>query len=217
MEQYLVVAFRTLLLYSLILLIFRLMGKREVGELSLLDLVVFIMIGEIAGMAIEEPDVPLIRSILPILLLVGIQLLLAFISLKSKWFRDTIDGRPSIIIKKGKIDEKEMRRHRYNFDDLLLQLREKDFPDISEVEYAILETSGKLSVFPKGEDGIEGGLPVPLVVDGVAIAENLKRIEKSKKWLLQKLSEKGYHDIEKISICSYHNGKFFIDIDNEKK
>ncbi|OCA91229.1 hypothetical protein A8F94_05045 [Bacillus sp. FJAT-27225] len=211
------ILFRTLLLYLLILVTFRLMGKREIGELSVLDLVVFIMLAEIASMAIENTNDSIFHSIIPMMGLVGIQIVFAYVSLKSKWFRDLIDGRPTIIINKGKIDEKAMKKQRYNFDDLLVQLREKDIRNISDVEFAILETTGKLSVFkkePKGNakrDHSQGDITMPLIIDGNVQEENLKRIKKTKDWLLDELKRKGGMEIGKISFCSYDRGKLYVD------
>ncbi|PLR83898.1 MULTISPECIES: DUF421 domain-containing protein [Bacillus] len=213
MEEYLAIIFRTLFVYTLILFIFRLMGKREIGELSILDLVVFIMIAELAVVAIEDPKDPLIDTILPMGLLMVVQIGLAFISLKSKKFRDLIDGRPSVIINKGKIDEKAMKQQRYNFDDLMLQLREKHIRNIADVEFAILEPSGQLSVFEKSKDA--GQITIPLIVDGVIQAEHLATIDKTSLWLRQELRKRGYKDVKKISFCSFQNGKFFIDTIDE--
>jgi uncharacterized membrane protein YcaP (DUF421 family) len=213
-EQYFIILFRTLLLYLLILLIFRLMGKREIGELSILDLVVYIMIAEMASLAIENTKDPLINTLLPISILVIIQITLALLSLKSKKFRDIVDGKPTIIINNGKIDEKAMRSQRYNFDDLLLQLREKDVGDISDVEYAILEPSGTLSIFQKNYDDQQdnSSLALPLIIDGEVQEDNLDMIDKSRSWMLEKLRNKGYEDPGEISFCSYQNGKFYIDL-----
>lgn len=216
MEEYLMIIFRTLILYLLILLIFRLMGKREIGELSILDLVVYIMIAEMASLAIEDPKDPLIDTLLPISLLVIIQITFALLSLKSKKFRDIVDGKPTIIINNGKIDEKAMRSQRYNFDDLLLQLREKDVGDIADVEYAILEPSGTLSIFQKQtaepEEQQDSGLALPLIIDGEVQEDNLGLINKSKSWLLERLGKKGYEDPGEISFCSYQDGEFYIDM-----
>ncbi|MEW8972331.1 DUF421 domain-containing protein [Mesobacillus jeotgali] len=217
MEHYFIILFRTVLLYLLILLIFRLMGKREIGELSILDLVVYIMIAEMASLAIENTKDPLVNTLLPISVLVIIQITLAMLSLKSKKFRDIVDGKPTIIINDGKIDEKAMRSQRYNFDDLLLQLREKDVGDIADVEYAILEPSGTLSIFQKNQGEQEGqqdssSLALPLIIDGEVQEDNLGMIDKSSSWLLEQLSKQGYKDPGEISFCSYQNGKFYIDL-----
>jgi uncharacterized membrane protein YcaP (DUF421 family) len=217
MEEHFIILFRTIVLYILILLIFRIMGKREIGELSILDLVVFIMIAEIAAVAIEDTADPLTHTIMPMLLLMLIQILFAIISLKSKRFRDLVDGKPTIIINQGKIDEHAMRKQRYNFDDLLVQLREKDIRRISDVEFAILESSGKLSVFEKEQKTkqIEGNITIPLIIDGSINEANLARIQKTNLWLRQELRKLGYHDIKKISFCSFENGKFFVDVMDE--
>lgn len=217
-EEYMIILFRTLLLYLLILVIFRLMGKREIGELSILDFVVYIMIAEMASLAIENTEDPIINTLLPIIILVIIQITLALFSLKSKIFRDIVDGKPTVIINHGKIDEHAMKAQRYNFDDLLLQLREKDVGNIADVEFAILEPSGKLSIFQKNQGSQAGGqqdngsLALPLIIDGEVQEDNLKLIDKKKEWLLEQLRKKGHDDPGRISFCSFQNGKFFVDL-----
>jgi len=219
MDEILLIAIRTLFLYFTILVIFRLMGKREIGELSLLDLVVFIMIAEIAVTAIEDTSDPLIHTILPMILLMLVQIALAFASLKSEKIREIIDGKPSVIINKGKIDEDVMRSQRYNLDDLLTQLRERNIKNISDVEFAILEPSGELSVFEKEKSGSrepESPLSLTLIKDGVIQEDNLARIHKTNLWLRQQLRACGYRDIKKILYCSYENGQLHIDEKDEK-
>lgn len=215
MEEYLIIVGRTLFLYAVILLIFRLMGKREIGELSILDLVVYIMIAELAVVAIETPDSEILKNVLPMLLLMVVQIVLALFSLKSKTFRDVVDGKPTIIINKGKIDENAMRKQRYNFDDLLLQLREKDIAKISDVEFAILESSGTLSVFEKRK--AKRGITIPLIIDGTIQKTNLETINKSDFWLRQELRKEGFKELSKISFCSYENGQFYVDLLDERK
>lgn len=210
MEPYLIILFRTILIYALIVLIFRLMGKREIGELSILDLVVFIMIAEIAVVAIEDYRDPILPTLFPMFILLSIQVLLAFLSLKSKKMRDFIEGEPTFIIKNGEIDEEAMKSQRYNFDDLLIQLREKNIRNIADVEFAILETSGKLSVFEKEKD--KSSITIPLIMDGIIQESNLATIGKTNLWLRQQLKEKGYTNIKKISFCSYQDGEFYIDL-----
>lgn len=149
MEFYITILARTLFLYFLIVLIFRLMGKREIGELSILDLVVFIMIAEMAVTAIEAPSDPLINTVIPMLILMIIQISLAYLSLKNQKIRHILDGKPTIIINRGKVDEQAMRTQRYNFDDLMTQLRDKNINNVADVEFAILEPTGKLSVIER--------------------------------------------------------------------
>jgi uncharacterized membrane protein YcaP (DUF421 family) len=208
-----VMILRTLLLYFVILFVFRLMGKREIGELSVFDLVVNIMIAEMAVMAIDDKEFSVIDALVPILLLMIIQILIARLSLKSKKFRDIVDGSPTIIINKGQIDEEAMRKQRYNFDDLLQQLREKDVRNIADVEFAILEPSGKLSVFEKEDNKMDGEITLPLIIDGTIQKDHLQRIDKTEDWLRKKLKRKGFDekDIRNISFCSYQNNQFYID------
>lgn len=216
MEEYLIVIFRTLFLYGLITSIYRMMGKREIGELSILDLVISIMIAELAVVAIEKADENLFRHVLPMLILMIVQIIFAYWSLKSKKLRDIMDGKPTIIINQGKIDENAMKKQRYNFDDLLLQLREKDIARISDVQYAILESSGSLSVFEKNESENEDTeITIPIIMDGNIIVENLKRINKDEAWLRKELDKRGYTDVKKISFCSFENNDFYIDLKNE--
>lgn len=217
--EFVSIVFRTIFFYILIIVIFRIMGKREIGELSILDLVVFIMIGEMAVVAIENNRTPMLHTMVPMLVLMAIQITTAIISLKSKKFRDLMDGQPIIIINRGKIDENAMRKQRYNFDDLMTQLREKDIRSIADVEFAILESSGSLSVIEKLEtsqdEAKQGDITIPLIMDGEINEENLKRINKTNLWLRQELKKKGYRDIKRISFCSYENGKFYIDLLDE--
>lgn len=210
MEEIFRVIIKTMISYGIILFIFRIMGKREIGELSIIDIVVYLMMAELAVLAIEQPDTPFINAILPMFVLMGIQMITAFISLKSKKFRDLLEGEPVIIIKNGKIDEEEMKKQRYNFDDLFLQLRQHGVRNIAEVDYAILENSGRLSVFIKEEEN--QGIAVPLVMDGFIQKKHLRMIGKNERWLLENLHKLGYKDIKNISLCSYDNGHFFVDL-----
>ncbi|WP_416827444.1 DUF421 domain-containing protein [Ectobacillus polymachus] len=215
----LAIAGRTILLYAIIIILFRLMGKRELGELNVLDLVVFLMLSELAVIAIENLDKHVSHQIVPMTVLAALQLCVAYISIKSQRARRLLEGEAVILIREGKIDEKQMRKQRYNLDDLLLQLREKDIGDVRDVEYAILEPSGKLSVFPKerSDKNKESThvFTLPLIMDGVIQDQHLQMINKTNLWLRQKLRELGYKDIKNISYCTYQNGQFFIDMTDE--
>ncbi|MDC3412436.1 DUF421 domain-containing protein [Aquibacillus sp. 3ASR75-11] len=214
---------RTIGTYILIVIIFRLMGKREIGELGILDLVVFIMVAEMAVFSIEDPKESVMRSVVPMLVLLAIQRLTAWISLKSKLFRKWFEGKPSIIVSRGKIDEHEMKKQRYNFDDLLMQLRQNGTKSVQDVEFAILEPSGKLSIFEKATKSSDTssdakGFVVPLILDGKIQTDALNKINHSKKWLASQLQAKGYPSIEDISFCSIdENNNWYIDEKNEKK
>ncbi|MEH7461179.1 DUF421 domain-containing protein [Bacillus thuringiensis] len=213
------IVFRTILLYSVMLIIFRLMGKREIGELSVLDLVVFIMLGEMAVIAIENMDKAIWHQLVPMVLIMVIQIVLSFVSLKNQRIRHILEGEPAIIVREGKIDEKQMRKQRYNMDDLLMQLREQSIGDIRDVEYAILEPSGRLSVFEKQKSKKSKNdtplFSIPLIIDGEIQKKHLYMMEHTDIWLEDKLKKLGHIDIEKISYCSFQNGQFFVDLKDE--
>lgn len=183
-----IIIIKTLFIYLLVAFIFRIMGKREVGQLGTFDLVVFILIAELVAMAIENKTSFWI-NLVPVIILVVLQVLISHISLKNTKFRRFVDGKPVVIIKKGIINFKNMVDQRYTLDDLLLQLREKDIRSIDEVDYAILEINGKLSVFKK-DDVDKKTYPLPIILDGEVQFDNLYILNKTKRWLLNILIEK---------------------------
>lgn len=186
------------------------MGKREIGELSVVDLVVFFMMSEVATLAIEKEDMSIIQGILPILTLGLLQYGIAYVSLKSRKLRKLLDGAPSIIIEDGKIKDKVMRKMRYTIDDLLLQLHDKDIVNISEVKFAVLEANGKLSVIKKDNLKEEKPLLYPLIMDGEIIQSMLDKMNKDEKWLQKEIQKKGYASFKQIFYCSYENGRLFL-------
>jgi len=205
--------YRTAFLYTAVLLAIRIMGKREVGQLSAFDLVVAIMIAELAAMSMERIDMPLHQGLVPIFTLVALEILLSWLSLKSHTIRGIVDGGPSIVIANGKIIEKELRKLRYNVSDLLGQLREKDVPNIADVQFAVLETSGELSVMLKPEKrpvtledlGMTAnydGLPTPLIFDGHIHYRNLRGLHLDEQWLLDQVRKKGIQSIEDVLFAS---------------
>jgi uncharacterized membrane protein YcaP (DUF421 family) len=220
-----VIVLRTFMIYFFILLMLRIMGKREIGKLSVFDLVVSIMIAELAVLSLESSEVPMMISILPILVLVFTQVILSYISLKSQKIRELVDGKPAILIENGEIKETELRKQRYNLDDLLLQLRENRIHSISQVEFAILEPSGKLTVFPKEatqpvtkEDlGLPTSpytLPYVLIKDGKIQKQELEKIGYSEFWLKSEVKRQiGTSDLRRISFCSVdRDGNWYIDL-----
>lgn len=140
---------RTVIIYFVVFLIMRFMGKREIGKLSVFDLVISVMIAEIAVIVLEDMDRELWEGIMPMAVLLIVQLGIAYLTMKSRRLRLLFDGKPSVIIDKGKLNSDVMRKQRYNLDDLMLQLRENKISTVSDVEFAVLETSGKLSVLEK--------------------------------------------------------------------
>ena len=211
MSELLIVGWRTVFLYVFILVVLRLMGKREVAELSVIDVVVFVIMAEVVAFALESPDKNLFLSIIPILILLAIQLISSYISLKSKKFRDLVDGDPTVIIRHGEIIEEEMRRQRYNLDDLFQQLREQQVGSIRDVTFAFLEPSGNLSVFTKEETQ-----PVlALISDGVIQNTHVEIIGKTEDWLRKELKSQGVNKVEEIFYCSLEGNKLEFQLKQE--
>lgn len=204
---------RTVFFFIFLLIALRIMGKREISHLSPFDFVVSIMIAESAVLAIENPEKPLLAGIIPVVTLVIGQILLAVLTMKNQKLRRLASGSPSIVISNGKIDQKELKRLRYNIDDLLAQLRQVNIINIHEVEFAILETSGKLSIIPKSQFralrpkdlGIETqyeGLPATLIKDGKLDIHLLKRQNLDMAWLTNELGKQGVKDYHQIFLAT---------------
>lgn len=197
--------FRTLFFYFFIVFVYRVMGKREVGQLGIIDLIVSVLIAELVAISLENTNKSIWLVIIPIFLLVFCQMGMAFWSLKDKRIRDIFDGRPSVIINNGKLNIKEMIRQRYNLDDLLSQLREGKYKSISEIDYAILETSGKLSVFRKEKDN-KKTFPLPLIIEGKIDYDSLKLLNKDINWINEHLSV----DIKDVFYGFYKDNSIYI-------
>ena len=206
--DYFIVLTRTGLFYIIITFIYRFMGKREVGQLGMVDLTVSILIAELVAISIDKREESIFLSLLPIALLVIIQIVVSYISLKNAKIRNMFDGNPSVIINRGKINFKEMVKQRYNIDDLLTQLREQHVRTIEEVDYAILETSGKLSVFKK-DNKLFGNYPLPLILDGVVDHDTLNQIKKDEQWLNKTLIDENV-TLEDIFYGFYRKKKLYI-------
>jgi uncharacterized membrane protein YcaP (DUF421 family) len=214
---------RTVLIYFVVFLMLRIMGKREIGKLSLFDLVISIMIAEIAVFVLEDINKPLMEGLVPMGTLVLIQVIFAFITLKSRLIRIWFEGKPSVLIEKGSLNREEMRKQRYNLDDLLQQLRQNKVRNVADVEFAVLEPTGKLSILEKERkenpptEELNGviryeGLPLPLIMDGKVQDENLEKIGKTRFWLKNQLQDKGTFDFKEVFFCSIdHRGKLFLD------
>lgn len=183
------------------------MGKREVGQLSIIDLIVSLLIAELTVISIENYDKSMLYSLIPIVVLVLLQCILAYISLKKPKFRIFLDGNPSLIIKEGKINYNEMLKQRYNLDDLLVQLRDKGYRSIEEVEYAVLENNGTLSIFPYETN--KTPLPLPIILDGDIQEDTLKHLKKDKKWVYNFLERKNL-TLEEIFFAFYKDKNIFI-------
>ena len=207
-----IVVIRTLILYALVIVALRLMGKREIGQLQPFELVVILMISDLAAVPSENVGIPLLSGIIPILVLLSASLTLAWISLKSQKARDIICGKPSILIERGQIIEEEMKKNCYNLTDLLEELRLKNVPNIADVEFAILENNGQLSVIPKAHKRPTipedfhitpqyEGLPLTIIMDGKLNTKTLEKSKKTLKWLKDELKKQGTK-IEDVLLAS---------------
>ncbi len=185
---------RTFILYIFVVASVRIMGKRQIGELQPTELVITILLSEVASIPMEDPDIPIVYSLLSVLLLVSFEIIISVLSMKSNRFRGLIQGNSIIVIKNGKFDQKQMKRLRFTVDDILESLRQKDVFDVSEVQYAIVETNGNLSVLLKNENkpvtvknmGLtksESGLPCLIISDGRILKKNFKDCDMTEKKL----------------------------------
>lgn len=203
------VIFRTLFFYFFITLAYRIMGKREIGQLGIIDLIVSILIAELVAISIENIDDSIVLTIVPIAILVILELVLAFISIKSRKFRTVFGGKPSLIICNGKINYHEMVKQRYSLDDLLVSLRQKEIRTIDEVEYAFLEPNGKLSIFKYNFFKLKTDYPMPLIVDGTIQKKALKFIKKNTTWLKNELSKNSLK-VEDVFYAFYKKKKIYL-------
>ena len=203
------VVFRTLFFYLFITISYRLMGKREVGQLGIIDLIVSILIAEMVAISIENVEDPMYLTIIPVALLVLIEIGLAYFSIKSQKFRIMLEGRPSLIISNGTINYHEMIKQRYTLNDLLLSLRQKEIKDVSEVEYAFLESNGKLSIFKYQPFKIKGSYPMPLILDSIVQDGTLKYMKKDRKWLNNLLTTEGVL-LKDVFYAFYKKKKIYI-------
>lgn len=217
----LIVIMRSVILYAVVLIVMRVMGKRQIGQLQPFELVITIIISELAAVPMQDTGIPLLYGIVPITILMFAQIILSFISLKSVNARAVICGKPNILIEDGKIMERELSKLYFNINDLLEQLRVKGYPDVNDVEFAILETEGQLSIIPKSmkrpvtpkDLSLTPGqekLPITLIIDGKIIKENLPIAKLNEDSLVQMLSKSGNISCSQVLFAGLDSsGKFF--------
>jgi len=198
----LIIFIRTILLYIVILFAMRIMGKREIGQLQPFELAIVLIIADLASIPMQNIGAPILDGIIPIMTISILQIFLSFLTLKSEKFNRAISGTSTILIENGKLVEKNMREQKYNISELLEQLRLKDVVNVSDVEYAILETNGQISIINKSQKRpvtpedlkIETqyeGYPTDLIYDGRVLTNNLKEINLDRKWLEDALKKFG--------------------------
>ncbi len=180
------IVIRTLIIYVLLTFSLRVMGKRQLGELNVSELVSTLLISEIAAIPIADTDIPLFNAIIPLFFILSLEIILSTIKNKSEKLKHSFEGKPTYIIYKGRLLQKELSENRISINELLSELRYQGIGDPAEVEYAIIEQNGTLSVIKKGENS----MCHPIIIDGEILDEALKAAEKSKKWLEKTLKEK---------------------------
>lgn len=209
MHNLFIILFRTILGYVLLTISMKIMGKREIGQLSVFDFLIVLSIADIMIIGIENYDESIWYFIAPLITIVCLQKLVAFIDLRFPKIRDKIDGKEKMIIYKGVIQLKTINEEKYNMNDLYTQLRSKDIRSIEEVEYAILETNGNLSVFTY-EENQDNTFPLPLIVSGQIDAEALKLTGKNKKWLKNELKKQGIKSEKEVYGATLSNNSLKI-------
>jgi uncharacterized membrane protein YcaP (DUF421 family) len=216
-----VILLRTIILYLIVVSVMRLMGKRQIGELQPYELATAIMISELAAVPMQDMGIPLINGIIPIFVLLIGQFMISFTAMKSNSMRNIICGKPTILVENGRIIEENLRKEFYNLSDLLEQLRINNTPNIADVEFAILETSGQLSVIPKSQkrpvtpDDLKistsyEGLPLDLVLDGELNRANLAKAGLDQNWLYSELGKQGIDSVKNVLFASLDsNGNLY--------
>lgn len=218
---------RAIIIYLVIIIAVRLMGKRQVGELKPHELVITILISAVAVIPLEENSMPLANCLVPILLFVSLEILMSVISMKSLWFRNILQGRPIFIIRQGKLDQKKLKQLRLTMDDVVDALRQKDIFDISQVEDAVIETNGSISVLPKAEHQPitasdinlsvkENGMPVAIVIDGKPVNEYFNEY-KLKDSEIELILQTVNRDVERIMLLTIDDDGNTYLIDKENK
>lgn len=204
---------RTIILYVLIVFGIRLLGKRQVGELEPTELVLALLVADLASVPMQNNGIPLLSGVIPIVILLCLSLIISTLMMRSIRFRALLCGRPSIIIDRGQLRESELLRNRLTIDELMEELRTKGYTDLHSIQYAVLETNGRLSVIPKaaekpptaaqlGLSPSEPGLPAILISDGRLLSHNLKDRGLEETWLQAQLKAYDVKGIEQVFLLS---------------
>lgn len=208
MQEYLSLMVKCFVVYFVIIIALRLMGKREVGELSVFDIVIYLVMSELLAISITDAHESIFKSLVPIFTLAVLQIVISWVLLKSKKARDVFDGKCVILIHNGHINQREMQKNRYSMDDLMSQIRSKDLCTPDEVAFAILENNGQLSVLAKDKCKVKH--PDPLVSDGTINQKALKDLDKDEIWLKASLKQEGIEDVNDVFLCLWQKNGFFV-------
>lgn len=199
---------RTIFSYVFLLIILKVMGKRELSQVSIFDVVIFLIMSELFSLALNDPDASILHFIIPVIVIAILELISSLLSLKIIKIRKFLEGKISFIIYKGEIDFKTMKKNRYNIPDLMLQLRNKDIQSPIEVEYAILEGNGNLNIIKKQDLIVE--YPDPLIIDGKINYDALKKLNLDETFIYSLLAKNGYTSPQQIFFGQLLTNGFFI-------
>lgn len=193
-----VIFIRTILIYILLLAVMRISGKRQIGEIQISELVTTFLLSDIASYPLTNPGIPILNAVIPIFTIIPLEIIFSFLTTKCSRLKKLLDGKPSIVILHGKIQKKEMERLRLSMDDLLCELRLKSISSVADVDYAILEQNGQISVFPKNETPLSHAV----IIDGTVNTQLLKQIGKNRHWLREILKSENIQEYEDIFLLS---------------
>ena len=221
-----VVSIRTAILYLLVVLTMRLMGKRQIGELQPYEFVITIMISDLASLPMQDTRLPLLQGIIPIITLLFLKTLLTQVGLKFQWTRKFVDGEPCILINKGKINYSTLKKQQLNIDELLEELRLANYFNLDEIQYAILENDGQISILPTNYNSNSNSgdntsknevkLPKVLISDGESNKNSVTSINKEDKWIVDLLKKHNISSIKNVLIALYDTeGKFKFQLFDE--
>lgn len=217
LNDILLIGIKTVCCYIFLIIILKIMGKREMSQVSTFDIVVYLIISELFSLSLNEPEHSILRTIVPISIIVILQIITATISLKSRKFRIVTEGKPTYLIKEGKIDINELRKQRYNIDDLMSQLHQKNIQSPLEVDYAFIEDNGTFCVIKKKDKIVKN--PDLVIQDGKYNDEYFTLHNISKEEIIYKLKEKGYKSEKEIFIAQELIDELYIvpfNIDNKE-
>ena len=209
MSEYINLVVRCIFFYFMIIVALRFMGKREIGELSIFDIVIYLVMSELLALSLTDEDKSIFHTLVPLITLAILQVSVAHLIMKYEKFRHLIDGEPVILVQNGLVNQSTMKKERYNIDDLMMQIREFGIGSIHEIAFAILETNGKLTVLRKNDCKVL--YPFPLIQDGQIQTQAMKEAHFSNDDLLQAMKKNDIDNIKDVFLCLYtKNGFSFI-------
>ena len=219
---------RTIIVYAFLMTAIKMMGKRQIGEIQVSEFVITILISELIGYSVMDGDIPLIYMVIPIITLIAAEVIISYIGTKSKTVKAILGPSPCMLIEKGEIKQENLKNVRFTINELISEIRLKGYSDITEIDYAILEPNGKLSVISKAEyknptvqqlnlPYLNSGIMHPVIINGELNIKSIAEAGKTSEWVLKILSSEGFDSINHIFLMLVDNtDKVFIQTINKK-